>query len=171
MLPTSWPTPDGADSSAKAMGLARIISSLTGDLVVALSGQGRVVGVSCGAASAQAPEALSSRAQAWVRRPWVDTVTPDCRAKARRMMQELRASGWASQREMSHSTDDGHPALRVWTAMQVSEDGTALALGRDPAPLRRQVEHLKAAQDQLEQSYWDSWESRDSRLERDGDGA
>ncbi len=156
MLLSSHHGLSGPDTTAQAMALGELVSRLTGDLVVTLGVQGDVLAVSQ-AGDPSGPQAGNGGwGQGWIGRPWIETVAGDCRNKATRMLADLSSQGHADRREMSHPTDDGHPVLRVWTAVRLGEGGPALALGHDLTPVRQQVEHLRSAQDQLEQSYWET---------------
>ena len=182
MLARACPSAPEGNAISQARTMAQVVARLTGDLVVTLSPQGQVLDVVSEDACLEADPAMQDWARAWIGRPWVETVAPECRLKAQRMLQELAASGHARRREINHPAHDGHPVVRAWTAVQLggwghagpsdgsgrregsgTPDGTggtgeqalSLALGHDLAPARAQVERLRAAQSQVEQSYWD----------------
>lgn len=163
-LPALLPMAQSADPVALARGVATTVAGLTGDLVVTLSAQGQVLDVALdvaleGAAIGWA-DGVDPGTRAWVGQAWVDTVSPECRLKAKRMLQELGSCGRAAGREISHRAHDGHPVTRRWTAVRLGEDGPFLALGHDLAHERQLLERLQTTQNQLEQTYWEAKQTR-----------
>ena len=144
---TRPPPVDLAALSPWAPELAETFAALASDVALVLDEEGVIVKV------AQHP-AQPLLAPDWVGRPWVETVTVECRDKVDQMLSDVASSGIARRREINHPLSDGSAVAVAYTAVRLGENGATLAVGHD---LRDQVElqqRFVRAQQALEQSYW-----------------
>jgi hypothetical protein len=158
--------------------LARMLSQLSGDLVLVIDARGLVLTV---AAGPDTPAQIGSGG--WEGRPWADTVTPETRPKVSKMLQELARVGSARRRELNHPVPGAQSVAFAYHAVQLghamaptsahrvwlpalrgglralgrpggAHDGLALAMGRDLGPQTALQQRLLAAQQQVEASRW-----------------
>ncbi len=144
---TRPPPVDLAALSPWAPELAETFAALASDVALVLDEEGVIVKL------AQHP-AQPLLAPDWVGRPWVETVTVECRDKVDQMLSDVANSGIARRREINHPLSDGSAVAVAYTAVRLGENGATLAVGHD---LRDQVElqqRFVRAQQALEQSYW-----------------
>ena len=129
--------------------LARVLSQLSGDLVLVIDAQGLILAVATG----QDTPAVAGTA-GWEGRPWADTVTPETRPKVSKMLQELARVGSARRRELNHPVPDAHSVAFAYHAVRLGHEGLALAMGRDLGPQTALQQRLLAAQRQVEAAHW-----------------
>jgi hypothetical protein len=121
--------------------LARVLSQLSGDLILVIDAQGLIQVATPGQDTPAATGAV-----AWVGRRWVDTVTPETRQKVGKMLQELAANGRARRREINHPAPDGASIAFAYHAVRL---GLSLAMGRDLRTQSALQQQLLRAQQQL----------------------
>jgi hypothetical protein len=131
--------------------LARVLSQLSGDLVLVIDAQGLVLSVATG----QDTPAVAGTG-GWEGRPWADTVTPDTRPKVGKMLQELASVGSARRRELNHPVPDARSVAFAYHAVRLGPEGLALAMGRDLGPQTALQQRLLAAQREVEAARWSS---------------
>ena len=129
--------------------LARVLSQLSGDLVLVIDAQGLILTVATG----QDTPAVAGTG-GWEGRPWADTVTPETRPKVSKMLQELARVGSARRRELNHPVPDAHSVAFAYHAVRLGHEGLALAMGRDLGPQTALQQRLLAAQRQVEAARW-----------------
>ncbi len=129
--------------------LARVLSQLSGDLVLVIDAQGLILTVATG----QDTPAVAGT-EGWEGRPWADTVTPETRPKVSKMLQELARVGSARRRELNHPVPDAHSVAFAYHAVRLGHEGLALAMGRDLGPQTALQQRLLAAQRQVEAASW-----------------
>ena len=129
--------------------LARVLSQLSGDLVLVIDAQGLILTVATG----QDTPAVAGT-EGWEGRPWADTVTPETRPKVSKMLQELARLGSARRRELNHPVPDTHSVAFAYHAVRLGHEGLALAMGRDLGPQTALQQRLLAAQRQVEAAGW-----------------
>lgn len=136
-----------AGLAGRAEVLVQALAALAGDLVLLLDETGVIRTVAGGA-----PDPTET--QVWAGRTWVDTATPDTRAKAQRLLRELASTGQAGRREINHLNDPQSPRPWAWTGLRIGEHGPWVLLGRDLRGAAALQERFLAAQRQLEAAYW-----------------
>ncbi len=129
--------------------LARVLAQLSGDLVLVIDPEGRILTVFTGQDTPAAAGTTS-----WPGRRWVDTVTPETRHKVTRMLHELSVSGSARRRELNHPLPNGHSAAFAYHAVRLGREGLCLAMGRDLGPQTALQQRLLAAQREVETGRW-----------------
>ncbi len=129
--------------------LARVLSQLSGDLVLLIDAQGLVLSVATG----QDTPAVAGT-EGWEGRPWADTVTPETRPKIAKMLQELARVGSARRRELNHPVPGGRCVAFAYHAVRLGHEGLALAMGRDLGPQTALQQRLLAAQREVEAGRW-----------------
>jgi hypothetical protein len=147
----SGPRTDLAALSAWAPELAETFVALASDIALVLEEQGLIRKV------AQHPERPLVVANDWVGRHWADTVRDDSRAKVEQMLADVAATGIARRREINHPQAAPAQSLALaYTAIRLGEQGPILAVGHDLRAQAEMQQRFLAAQQALEQSYWQS---------------
>ncbi len=129
--------------------LARVLSQLSGDLVLVMDSQGLILTVATG----QDTPAMVS-AQGWEGRAWADTVTPETRPKVGQMLRELALAGSTRRRELNHPVPGGRSVAFAYHAVRLGRDGRVMAMGRDLGPQSALQQRLLAAQREVEAARW-----------------
>ena len=157
--------PDLAALSAWAPELADTFVALACDIALVLDDQGVIRKLTQHAAQPLLPGAD------WVGLHWVETACTDSRGKVLQMLADVAARGVARRREINHP----HPASAAlaapetqvaqeasvavgvavaYTAIRLGEAGPTLAVGHDLRTQADLQQRFVAAQQALEQSYW-----------------
>ncbi len=138
---------DGAAALAAASDLALVIDP-AGVVIDAAASGGGATGLSA------APEpGHSAMLDGWVGRRWVDTVTPDSRAKIELLLREANAAGGGPRRQVNHVASDGHDVPVTYAAVRL-DDGSVVAVGRDLRAVAALQQRLVETQQALERDYW-----------------
>ncbi len=95
-------------------------------------------------------------AQAWIGRPWVETVSPDSRAKIEHILADVASTGQARRREINHPEAMGGAAPVAYSAVRLGSAGPTLAIGHDLRAHSALQQRFVAAQEALERSYWNA---------------
>ncbi len=92
-------------------------------------------------------------AEAWLDRPWLDTVTIESRPKVDALLRESGAAGRLRWREINQVTP-ANPSMMVrFTAVAAGRDGQVIAIGRDDRAVAAVQQRLVQAQQALERDY------------------
>ena len=92
-------------------------------------------------------------AEAWLDRPWLDTVTVESRPKVDALLRDAGKTGDLRWREINQVTR-GNPSLMVrFTAVSAGRDGEVIAIGRDERAAAALQQRLVEAQQALERDY------------------
>ena len=135
--------PQDLDTAA----LARVLSQLSGDLVLVIDPDGLVQTVATG-------QETPTLAGGWEGRPWADTVTPESRPKVGKMLRALALTGQARRRELNHPVQGGAPVAFAYHALRLGQGELSLAMGRDLSPQATLQQRLLSAQREVEASRW-----------------
>lgn len=84
---------------------------------------------------------------------WVDTVTPESRAKVEALLHDAgnaSATGW---RQVNHPSPGGPDIPVLYSAMRVGQDGRIVAVGRDLRAIAALQQRLLDAQQSMERDY------------------
>ncbi len=127
--------------------LARVLSQLSGDLVLVIDPDGLIQSVATG-------QETSTLASGWEGRPWADTVTAETRPKIGKMLRELALTGHARRRELNHPVPGSAPIAFAYHAMRLGHGELALAMGRDLRPQAALQQRLLSAQREVEARRW-----------------
>ena len=136
-------TPEGGTSSI----VDRLIQA-SSDLAILIAGDGTIEEVHLGKAFAR------ERADEWLGRSWVDTVTSDTRSKIRSLLDEVKDVEISRFRQVNQVFADGIEIPVSFTVLQFDGKGRVLALGRDLRALSDLQKQLVDAQQALERDYW-----------------
>jgi hypothetical protein len=129
--------------------LADTFVALSCDIALVIDAQGRIATLAQSSTQPIAPPA-------WVGCAWVDTVSPDSRAKVTHMLADVDASGQARRREINHPHAVGGAVPVAYSAARLGKDGPTLAVGHDLRAQTALQQRFVAAQEALERSYWDT---------------
>jgi transcriptional regulator PpsR len=102
------------------------------------------------------PNPMSSAAQGWVGRAWVDTVTGDTRSKIEKLLQEVSDTGVGRRREVNHPDAPGTSIPVAYTAIRLGARGPFLAVGRDLRAVAAIQQRFLEVQRETENAYWRS---------------
>jgi len=134
--------------SALAPELASTVATLAGDIALVVDDDGVVRNVATNEA------ALGASADAWIGRPWADTVTGDTRRKIESLLSEVRLAGRSRRREVNHPSGAGQDIPVAWAAVRLGESGPVLAVGRDLRAVAAIQQRFLESQQELERDYW-----------------
>lgn len=89
----------------------------------------------------------------WLGRPWVDTVTRDCRGKVEAMLREADESRSRRWRQVNHPTSRGEAVPVQYATVRMGDCGPVVALGRDLRGVASLQRRLVDAQQTMEREY------------------
>jgi len=135
--------------AAWAPELADTFVALSCDIALVIDADGRIATLAQHDTQPIAPPA-------WVGSAWVDTVSPDSRAKVEQILADVVASGQARRREINHPDAIGGAAPVAYSAARLGEQGPTLAVGHDLRAQAALQQRFVAAQEALERSYWNA---------------
>ena len=87
---------------------------------------------------------------AWIGRPWVDTVAVDSRDKVRELVD---GTSPARERQVNQTLADGRELLVGYRTVRLGDAGTLIALGKDLSSLTRMQQRLVNVQQSMERDY------------------
>jgi transcriptional regulator PpsR len=120
----------------------------TAEITLRIDADGVIEEVSFGA------ELADESARSWIGRPWVDTVTEVTRPKVRRLIDEAHAAGVSGFRQVNHYLPSGSEIPVEYTAVQIDERGSLVAVGRSMKVVSELQQRLVRAQQRLERDHW-----------------
>jgi hypothetical protein len=135
--------------SAWAPELAETFVALACDIALVIDDDGVVRKL------AQPTENPLVAADDWLGRAWADIASEDSRAKVEQMLADVAAIGIARRREINHPQAQ-EPLALAYTAIRLGPQGPTLAVGHDLRAQAAMQQRFLAAQQALEQSYWQS---------------
>lgn len=118
------------------------------DIALVLDRDGVILDVSLGT-----EELRRGGHEAWVGRNWIDVVTVESRPKVQDLLDNAGNEASLQFRELNHPSDGGADVPVRYSAMQVGEDGTIVALGRDLRNFTNLQQRLVEAQQAMEREY------------------
>ncbi len=92
--------------------------------------------------------------QAWLGRPWVDTVGEAGSAKVQRMVDDARARGVSGFRQITQRFPSGLELPMEFTTVRLGGQGGLLAIGKSLQAVAELQSRLIAAQQAMERDYW-----------------
>jgi transcriptional regulator PpsR len=117
------------------------------DIALVLDSAGVILDVSVGT-----EQLRRSGHRDWIGRNWVDVVSLESRPKVLDLIANAGSETSIQFRELTHVLEGGDVPVR-YSAMQVGEDGTIVALGRDLRNLTHLQQQLVEAQQAMEREY------------------
>ncbi len=125
---------------------ARVIAA-AGDVALVVDARGVIRDVALGSG-----DLAGDGFDAWIDRPWVDTVSSDSRGKVEEMLRDAGTRGPARWRQVNHPIGDGEVPIR-YLAIDAARDGRVIAIGRDMRAAAALQQRLLAAQQSMERDY------------------
>ncbi len=113
-----------------------------------LDREGVIVDVSLGT-----PELRREDCRSWIGRPWTEVVSVESRPKVQDLLKGAADEAAIQFRELNHPLPGGTDLPVRYSAMQVGQDGTIVALGRDLRNLAHLQQQLVEAQQAMEREY------------------
>jgi transcriptional regulator PpsR len=135
---------------------ARLVGA-SSDIALVLDDKGTIVDV-----LSQNTELGTRGTQAWLGRPWVQTVTTESRQKVEALLRDAQsaADATARWRQVNHPTQDGDDLPLLYSAVRLSDHpdarakGCIVAFGRDLRAMVALQRRLVEAQQAMERDYW-----------------
>lgn len=140
-------TPDQTLGTLDTDAVAKLIAA-TADVALIIDRDGVVVDLAFH--DQQLGTELTGSAQ-WIGMPWIETVTPESRAKVTALLAEAVGTVVPRWRHINHPASNGSMPI-LYTAVQVG-DGRVVAVGRDLKPLASLQQRLVEAQQSMERDY------------------
>lgn len=142
------------DASEAAFGeidakTAASLLAVAGDIALVMDSAGVIRDVALVGAETQFDAATQ-----WIGRPWIETVTPETRAKIDTLLKEAQSSGISKRRQVNHLLVDGADVPVSYTALRLGRDGGLVAVGRDMRHVSALQQRLVEAQQAMERDYW-----------------
>lgn len=91
--------------------------------------------------------------EGWLGRPWMDTVTGECRGKIQALLREAGIQSSPRWRQVNHPSGHGHDIPVSYIAVPLGASGRSLALGRDLRAVSALQRRLVETQQQVEREY------------------
>ena len=88
----------------------------------------------------------------WIGRPWIDTVTVECREKVGDLVSS-DSDRTSRQRQINQILDDGTNLLVLYSAVPLNARGDRIAVGKDLSSLTRLQQRLVNVQQSMERDY------------------
>lgn len=141
-------TPGGLLGGLDAAATAALLSSAA-DLTLVLDRDGVVQEVYTGS-----EEMAKEGYRRLVGQPWVETVTPDSRAKVEALLHDAADPAPHKWRHVNQASARGSDVPVLFSAARVGADGRVVAFGRDLRDMAALQQRLVDAQQSLERDYW-----------------
>ena len=145
---TPFDASDAAFGEIDAKTAASLLA-VAGDFALVMDSAGVIRDVAAVGAESQFDAATQ-----WIGRPWIETVTPDTRAKIDTLLKEAASSGVSKRRQVNHLLVDGADVPVSYTALRLGRDGSVVAVGRDMRHVSALQQRLVEAQQAMERDYW-----------------
>ena len=88
----------------------------------------------------------------WIDRPFIDTVSPESRAKVQEMLQDVASRGAPRWRQVNHPAPRGQVPVR-YLALEAGVDGRVIAVGREMRAALQVQQRLIQLQQSMERDY------------------
>jgi transcriptional regulator PpsR len=88
----------------------------------------------------------------WIDRPFIDTVSPESRAKVQEMLQDVASRGTPRWRQVNHPAPKGQVPVR-YLALEAGGDGRVIAVGREMRAALQVQQRLIQLQQSMERDY------------------
>ncbi len=130
-----------------ALSAGRLIGA-SADVALVIDAKGVIRDLALGS-----DDLIDEVAESWIGRPFIDTVTSESRGKVEDLLAEAGGTAATRWRHVNHPSPRG-PDLPVrYCAIQISDDGRLIALGRDLRAMSTLQQRLVEAQQALEREY------------------
>ncbi len=92
--------------------------------------------------------------EAWLGRPWIDTVADGGGQNVRRMVDDARTTGVSAFRQIAQRFPSGRELPFEYTAVRLGGEAGLLAIGKNLQAVAELQSRLIAAQHAMERDYW-----------------
>ena len=130
-----------------ALSAGRLIGA-SADVALVIDAKGVIRDLALGS-----DDLIDEVADSWIGRPFVDTVTSESRGKVEDLLAEAGGTAATRWRHVNHPSPRGPDLPIRYCAIQISEDGRLIALGRDLRAMSTLQQRLVEAQQALEREY------------------
>ncbi|MCA1791357.1 MAG: transcriptional regulator PpsR [Thioalkalivibrio sp.] len=96
----------------------------------------------------------SEEVSAWLGKDWASTVTSGTRSKIRRLIDQARAEGVSTQRQVNHKLPSGSEVAVGYTVVRLGDSDSVLAVGRSMEAVSDLQRKLVDAQQRMERDFW-----------------
>ena len=127
--------------------VGQLIASAS-DVALLIDKAGTIKDVSIGTDFIEAPSCA-----AWIGQSWIDTVTSDSRIKVREMLDAAAGPDAPRWRQVNQTIATGESIPIGYRALNMTDDGKIIALGRDLRALASAQKRLVEAQQSMEREY------------------
>ena len=135
--------------SGLAPELAAAFASLAGEIALVIDDSGVIRNVALGA------ETPGHRANDWVGKRWVETVTDSTRRKIEMLLSDVAELGVTRRREVNHPASEGGDDIPVsYAALRLGPAGPVIAVGRDLRAVAAIQQRIVDARQEMERDYW-----------------
>jgi len=128
--------------------IAAELIAATADIALIIDAKGVIRDVSLGS-----DEFLEEGFDAWVGKPWIETVTAESRPKIEEMLRDSANKAPPRWRQVNHPSKNGSDVPVRYSALRVSDSGRVVAVGRDLRPVAALQQRLVDAQQSMEREY------------------
>jgi transcriptional regulator PpsR len=140
-------SPKKSMSGLDAVEVGKLVAA-SADIALVLDAKGIIRDIALGN-----DELTQDGADAWLGRPWIETVTLESRPKVAEILAEAGASSASRWRHVNHPSPRG-PDLPVrYSALRIESQGRVVAVGRDLRAMAALQQRLFSAQQSLEREY------------------
>ncbi len=128
---------------------AALLISRTADIALIVDNRGVIRDVSLGG-----DELAAEIGDQWQGRPWIDTVTTECRPKIEALLRDADGNDLARWRQVNHPTAPGRPDLPVnYSVMALPGTRRILAVGKDLRTLAAMQRRMTEVEQAIERDY------------------
>jgi transcriptional regulator PpsR len=144
---SDFQTPARSLAGLDAQATAALIAAAA-DVALFVDGKGVIRDVSVGS------EDLALEGyRKWVGRSWAETVTVESRPKVVEMLSDAAKKRVRRWRHLNHPSTKGDDIPVLYSAVQVGDDGSVIAIGRDMRSMAALQQRLVDAQQSMERDY------------------
>jgi transcriptional regulator PpsR len=125
----------------------RIIEAVS-DIALVVEPDGTISDVHVGSPFA------SEEVSVWLGKDWASTVTTATRSKVQWLIDQTRAEGVSTQRQVNHKLPSGKEVAVGYTVVRLDDSDSMLAVGRSMEAVSELQRKLVDAQQRMERDYW-----------------
>ena len=128
--------------------VAEQVAAAAGDVAMVIDRDGVIRDL-----AVSSDELAREGAQAWIDRPWLDTVTIESKPKVDALLRDAGKTGQLRWREINQVTGANASMMVRFVALSAGRDGQVIAIGRDERATAALQQRLMEAQQALERDY------------------
>jgi transcriptional regulator PpsR len=144
--PLAFRDPQDSLAGLETDATARILASAN-DVTIVIDREGVIRDIAVGSA-----DLGDDPFAGWIDRPFIDTVSPESRAKVQEMLQDVASRGTPRWRQVNHPAPRGQVPVR-YLAMEAGNDGRVIAVGREMRAALQVQQRLIQLQQSMERDY------------------